>query len=704
MVIDLKQIPFLRFLVPFILGILAAIYAPFSLNKTHIIAVIIVLLPVCLLIYQSKNSLKYNFILGMLVSLLFFSLGWLLCTSRQMSYNYSNIKEKTVYYGSVSSMPLKARTTTKVELLLKKYIVEDSIYPLNEKIISYLRDTAEAMRLKTGDKIILKTTLQTVRAPKNPGEFNYKKYLNNHYIKHTCFVSEGQWKLVTEGSSYNIFRLAGEAQLYLISLLRKCNMSHSELGVTEAILTGYKAGLPDEVRQSYSSTGVMHVLAVSGLHTGIIYLLFSFLLKAFDKKRQLRILKAIFIISALWCFAFITGLPSSVMRAATMFSFIALGKAIDRKSNIYNTIALSAFILLCVDPMNIMDVGFQLSYLALLGIISFFPILYHLWFTKYYLLDKIWALICISIAAQLATFPLCIYYFHQFPNLFIITNLPVIPLVTIILYAGVAYFFLHAIPLLGIGLGYLLKYLAFALNKVVFTIEQIPYSLSQGLNFDFYQVLLLYVILIMILCFVYFEKKNYLFASLGLFALFLGIKYTDVYENNQLHRLYIYQIKGHTALNILNSSQNILIADSSLLKDSSTLAYTIYPNHNMHHSAELKSIPLSKLKNYSNKTNFISKNGILAVNDLKFVVANEMFSCCPNDKVKGKLKIDFLLLTDNYPLKQVKELLNFYQPELILLDGSDYRWYKKKIRALLKSKRLTIYDTAKEGAYFIDIL
>ena len=204
-----------------------------------------------------------------------------------------------------------------------------------------------------------------------------------------------------------------------------------QLKVASALLLGYRENLDKELVKSYASAGAMHVLAVSGLHVGILYLLltriFSFLKKV-KKVKNGKFILTILIVSFLWFYAIMTGLSASVMRATTMFSFIVIGnELLNRKTSIYNTLAVSAIILMIINPFIVYQVGFQLSYVAVVGIVYLQPKLNRLFYSRYKLVRGVWAITCVSLAAQIATFPLSLHYFHQFSTYFFISNLIVIP-------------------------------------------------------------------------------------------------------------------------------------------------------------------------------------------------------------------------------------------------------------------------------------
>ena len=310
----------------------------------------------------------------------------------------------------------------------------------------------------------------------------------------------------------------------------------------------------------YSSSGAMHVLAVSGLHVGIIYLLLNSLFLFFEKFKYGKYLKAVFLILSLWAYALLTGLSPSVLRAATMFSFIIIGSALKRQTNIYNTLAASAFVLLLYNPYILLQVGFQLSYAAVLGIVYLQPKLYKLIYTKHWLLDKIWAITTVSIAAQLATFPLDIYYFHQFPNYFLLSNLFVIPLATFIIGGGVLLFVTSVIPFFPGSLAWVVNKILMLLNFSVQWVENLPYSLSLGISITVLETIIVYTIIILFFSSIIKWKPRLLQLSLALVIFFMILQIKEQYRTGKQQYFIVYDVPKERAIDFVDGNKNYFIA------------------------------------------------------------------------------------------------------------------------------------------------
>ena len=318
---------------------------------------------------------------------------------------------------------------------------------------------------------------------------------------------------------------------------------------------------------AYAGAGATHVLAVSGLHVGIVYVILNTLLKFMDRKRSLRILKTILLVLLLFGYAGLTGLSASVFRAATMFSFVAIGKAIDRNTNIFNTLAASAFCLILYEPMIIMQVGFQLSYLAVIGIVVIQPRLFELTFFNNRWADWAWSITCVSIAAQIATFPLGLLYFHQFPNLFLISNLLVIPAAGLILYLGFSLFLASIWKPTLLFFGFLLDTVISSLNQFVVWIERIPYSVLSGIDISTLESLMIYGVIVGFVVFVVHQQRFGLYASLSLFVVFMILQIAEVETQKEQNFIAVYNVKKETVVALVNGTDVTIIASNKFWDD-----------------------------------------------------------------------------------------------------------------------------------------
>jgi competence protein ComEC len=544
-----------------------------------------------------------------------------------------------------------------------------------------------------------------VPEPKNPLEFDYKKYLSFHLINQQAFLKTKNWTLLEQPEHQNIYAFADLVRRKMIFTLEQLGLTNNELGVASALILGYKNNIEAQLKSAYSSAGAMHVLAVSGLHVGIIFMIFNALLKFLDKLKYGAYLKGILLLLILWCYALITGLSPSVMRSASMFSFVVIGKAFQRNSNFFNTLSASALLLLLVNPLLIFDVGFQLSYTAVAGIVLMQPWLGGFYSPNSWLGNYIWELITVSIAAQIATFPLGLYYFHQFPNYFLLSNLLVIPFALAILILGLTTLAFSFVPILGIYLGFCLKWLVFALNWTVTFIDQLPFAVTNNIKFTFANVVAVYCIIACIILLIAYRKFKY-FLGFGIFSLFLLFSIAhDKYQLLYQKKFIVYNIPKHTAINFIDGDDNILVSDIMLSNDK--VKFHVQNNWIDKGIKSEKVVNLEQLKKehlvsniykIDNK-NLFTKRSYFQYYNYKIGIIDKNFTLFNPTK---KITVDALIWTQNckIPLEKVIQLYDF---KLLIIDSSNSTYVNDKLVAACGLLKLECWSVLNEGAFGVDL-
>lgn len=361
--------------------------------------------------------------------------------------------------------------------------------------------------LLPGQILLIHKAPEVIPDPKNPNEFNYRDFLARKDIFYRQFIGKDVRVLQSAQSSDSRYFLDHLRQKMVLMLEAKIPDPDSRQ-VALALLLGQKQNLDPAIREAYSETGVMHILAVSGLHVGIIYAIFLFLLKVIRLKKQHTKYYLLAVIGVIWLYAFLTGLSPSVLRAATMFSLITLGQMRERKPSIYNVLAFSAILLITLNPDVIFDVGFQLSYLAVTGIVLIQPLILNWWLPSSKVGEYFWQMTSVSIAAQLVTFPLSVYYFHVFPTYFLIANLFVIPISFLTMQVGVPLMILGWIPYLGEVLGWILSWLVWLQNQGTLLIHLFPLGTIDRLTIGFPGMILIWALLLIWANWEFGDKRN----------------------------------------------------------------------------------------------------------------------------------------------------------------------------------------------------
>lgn len=703
---DLHNSPFIRIVIPFILGIISFISLPQLFGYW-----LFILLSFLIISYFLLNSLKIfyrNFYvskyLGILGLVILFFFGYVYTGLFQSEVEQTFNNSSGLIMGRVIEPTQDKDKSIKVVVDIEAFKKGQEWISSQGRAIIYVNSKKTNEKIEPGDKILFEPKLQEISNPGNPHEFDYKKYLAFNLISHQAFIRSNEWVLIKSGNEFNLQKQANRLRSYILQLYEQSGLKGQELAVAAALSLGYKDDLDAEIKQSYSSSGAMHVLAVSGLHVGVIFLVFNYLLFFLNKNYKTRLIKGIIIILLLWLYAFLTGLSPSVMRATIMFTFVVLGQILSRHTNTYNTLAASAFLILLLNPFNLTNIGFQMSYIAVIGILFFYPLIHKMIYVKNKALDWIWSLIAVSIAAQLVTGPISLYYFHQFPNYFILTNIIVIPISTIIIYSiAVLLLFSWNIELL-IYPGKFVSFITSWLNQSVQWIENLPGSVSSNINIDGFQTLFLYGLIFTLTFYLLKRNIHFLYTSLIFIILFLIndiIKELNVTDRKQI---YVYNIKGYTAINLVDNNNNYLFSD--LEKSNKNYQFSMKNNWVKLGLESEKLIPLHKLNNqfiisnmyYLDNTAIFFKDNFLAFYDRKIAWVNDTELMCKNDSCY-KMNVDYVIVSKN-PKVQISEILQNYNCKKIIIDSSNSKYKIDKWKAEASAMGIELFIVSEKGAFF----
>jgi competence protein ComEC len=693
--------PFSRICIPFLLGVIFEIYFPnFQFKHLYISGTLFFVF--LLSVFFVKNIRKQWFF-GALVVVMMYSFG----------HNYVGVYTKInhdTHYKHHLDNSVKSTFLLKITqpLLEKPKSVQvkgevlglfnhDSIISTEGTLLVYLQKDSLSKNLSIGDTLLLFAQLNDIAGAKNPGQFNYQRFLQFHQIYHQAYCSSEWWQLVGKNHRFSFRAFADDFRKKMLAILEKSGLGANEFAVASALILGYKESLDDDLVLAYSSSGAMHVLAVSGLHVGIIYMVLNFFLSFLDRSKRLLLVKSLLLLLGIWFYAFVTGLSPSVMRASAMFSFIILGSATQRNTNIFNTIFASAFFLLLYDPYLIMQVGFQLSYLAVIGIVYIQPRLYKQLYVKNWLLDKIWAITAVSVAAQIATFPLGLLYFHQFPNYFFVSNLIVIPAATIILGLGILVLLTSAIPVVFSFLGMALHYTIYFLNQSVFFIEDLPYSLSTGISITVLECWLIYLSIVAFTGLLVYQKRWLILLTLSVCLLILIVDFIEDFHLQKQNKLIVYDIRNATAINFIASDNNYFLSDSSTFHDNSTMLFNVKHNWD---NLDLKSPVFIENSSAHNDKMLFKNNHFIQFLNLRLVVVDDTFVA---KQLNEKIDVDYILLTKNTTVR-VDHLLSMFQFKQLIMDGSMQLSRAKKIAAYASKQGISSYITSERGAFELDII
>jgi competence protein ComEC len=513
----LKQAPFFRLLIPLMIGLV--IEKNFPVQTGFLISVFsgsLLLFFFCHLIPYSK-FFGMEWIPGLAIQIAFLSLGRILVhIHRDIPVEHTLCFAKNrpnCLLAVLLSDPSPKQKSFKSVARIRWLVKDQACYHENEKIIVYFDNKLDAGQYSGGKWIIIKKELHPIENP-HTSDFDYKKYCALRHIYAQVFLKKNDFAMISGIHEKTVFSCLDTLRKKLVIIIKKQIPTKSENSLLEALMVGFTDDLDPELLKSYADTGVIHIIAISGLHLALICHILQGLLKRAGNKRYGKWIKFLLIVSSLWGYSLLSGASPSVIRAAAMFSLVLLARNITREIMLYNTLAASAFILLCFEPDWLWDTGFQLSYAAVLSLSLFSGPLRVLLPLQNKILASTWKAASVSIAAQILTVPVSIYYFHRFPNYFLFANLLAVPLSSIVLIGGIALCVFSGTAPVAYWMGKLLGLLIQLLNGLISYISKLPGAVYPGLTLTLYELSGIYIILFCMYQFLKLNKKSWLMAGL----------------------------------------------------------------------------------------------------------------------------------------------------------------------------------------------
>ncbi|MCK8480504.1 ComEC/Rec2 family competence protein [Psychroserpens algicola] len=591
--------------------------------------------------------------------------------------HYSNHIEFNA--SEILTITFRIKERLKPSMYHNKYVV--NIIKINEtptsgKLLLNVEKDSINPDYQTDDMLVTFSNLESIREALNPNQFDYKSYLEKQYIYHQIFTSSS-YLLKLKSNQKTLSGYAASFRELINKRLSTYNFKASELAIINAILLGQRQDMSKDIYNSYANAGAIHILAVSGLHVGLILLLLNAFLKPIEHLKFGKPIKVGLIIFLLWTFAIVAGLSASVTRAVTMFSIVAIAMHLKRQTNIYNTLSISVFILLLCKPMFLFDVGFQMSYLAVFAIVSIQPLLYKLWIPKWKALDYLWQIFTVTIAAQFGVVPISLYYFHQFPGLFFVSNLAIIPFLGLILGLGIVVIALAIFNILPNILANIYGGIISLMNTIVDWVARQETFLLQSIAFDIEHVLICYLLIVSS---VLFWKKQTFRTIKFLLCSVLAIQGVWIYSN--------YKNANHT-FTVFHKSRYSLIAEKEFSK--------LKTYHN------LDSLTASKDRVIDNYIigNFITSSSTDSLTSV-YQFQNKIILVIDSLGIYNvkSFQVDYVLLR-NSPRINLERMIDSINPKLIIADGSNYKSYVKRWEATCLKRKLPFHHTGTKGAFIL---
>lgn len=635
------------------------------------------------LFYRDKRAASFttlgknSIIFGILVALTTISIG-ILSVSSTYPKNQSNHYSHKDVTGS-RMWKIKIHEVLKSSTFSDRYVAKVLALE-NEKasgrlLLSFPLDTA-AEGLMVDDELIVYTELSGIHPPLNPHQFDYRNYLEGLGITNQMRLGRNDF-FMAQNAERTIYGVAAKFRNQIIDNLKKANFGKEELGIIQALLLGQRNEISAETYNNYKNAGAVHILAVSGLHIGILLLLLQFIVRPIERLPKGKTIKLILIVGLLWGFALLAGLSASVVRAVTMFSFVAYALYLKRPGNTFNILALSMFaILLAIDPMLLFQVGFQMSYAAVFAIVWIYPLLERLWNPKNKIARYFWQLLSVSIAAQLGVLPISLFYFHQFPGLFFVSNLLIVPTLGLILGIGILVIFLALLNRLPDILVTAYDTLIRCMNGIIGRVAQQEAFVFRNISFDAVQLILVYTILI---CAVVFFSRPTFKKAFALFLAVIGFQFwlfNTSYQSWHKETLFL----AHQTRNsiLVHQSGNHL---SAIAQDDKGLERLTTDYQIAERILSIAHHPLKNAYQWHNKN-------LMIIDSLRVY-----------PKKKGNT--DYVLLTGS-PKLNLERLIDSVHPKTIIADGSNYISYIGRWRETCTRREVPFHYTGEEGAFYFD--
>ena len=558
---SIKKFPLIGFTISYILGILLS--SAISIN--NIIIYIFIIILVILIIEKIVNRLDFYKSVLILLSTIVVSAG--------INYNLINNKG--------SSQKASGEFVFIKEFYSNNNLQSGIIKGESNKILAFI-PIVDSIYLEIGERIFINDNTSKIINLGIPNTFNFSQYLKN---KNIVLKVDNLEYIKVKDNKINAFK----TNRALNNIIDSGELNYNSKAIIKALVLGNKDDISDSVISSFSNSGIMHLLALSGLHIAILTLFLNFMLLPLTYIKSGALVRSIIIILLLWTYAYITGFSNSIVRSTIMFSIITIGQGLKKESNIYNNIAIAALILIIINPLNIYDVGFQLSFSAVIGIVWIYPILNKILKPKNTILKYIWSLFCVSIAAQIATLPLTIFYFNSFSSLFFIANLIVIPTITVLLVLSYIYMLL-----VSFGIEFSLLNLVYN-NLIVFIelassyIASLDVFIFKNLYLSTNSVIIIFAFTVTILVFYKYRKVKYV---ISIALLIISLQLNKIHELNKL-------FTSNTLMVAASSSADIVIRKSGSIVFSRNDSISIFNKYAKANNLTKLDLKINDIFNYN---------------------------------------------------------------------------------------------------------
>lgn len=658
------------------LGILIAHFFP---TTTFLLKYLLALLfGVAVLWLWARKQLIQNVYFGIAAYLCFFTIGYFNYQIRLQQFQPHHYSHYTSE-NKAELLQLKIKQNLKPDNFSLKYFAEVNAIngvPAHGKVLLNVSKDSIKESFSADEILLVYGIISEIPKPLNPYQFDYSKYMKSLGVYGQLRVSEKEI-LKTSIGTQTLMGIAQNFRTEIVEKLQKTKLKKDERAIIQALVLGEKKDIDKNLYSEYAAAGAVHILAVSGLHVGILYVILAFLFKPLSRLKYGIIFHSLLIVLLLWGFALLSGLSPSVTRAVTMFSFFAFAKLFNRETNSINTLFLSFLALLIFNPLWLFQVGFQLSYLAVFFIVWLLPIFYKIGYSKYWIVRKVWTIVAVTVSAQIGVLPLSLYYFHQFPGLFLLTNIVVLPFLTVLMCGGILIVILATLEILPDWLASSYNFLIEGLNGFIHWVAVQDEFLFKNIHFSTLKVVGAYMVINALALLLMKMKYRRLVVSLLAISGFITIYIYDEFRTSA-NQFVIFQKSKQTLIGRKNGKNLVVFKNGPVENISETYPIKSYITAiNIDTYSEEK---LPQLFKYNHKN-------ILILDSLG---------------IYPKRKNIHTLLITNSPKVNLNRLIDSLRPKQIVADGSNYFTYVKRWKKTCQLKKLPFSHTAKEGAFSLE--
>lgn len=677
-----ERIPFFRLLLPLVVGIF--VYPVHATDDNFLYALVccsaISIITYIVTAFQAQTKLLHRWLGFISLHISIILVAWLLCyfsDVRNSTHWFGNsIQTSNQYTIQLTSPPVEKEKTWKLEVDVIGANANSNSTPTKDKAFVYVyKHSAPAMR--EGDIYVIPNQWQAITNRSNPFEFDYATYSARNNIHYTMFIGGNDMTLYKYGTAGDL-PFYKRIHYWCIEQLEMHITDKATLGLLQAILVGDKEMLDQELTDAYADTGIVHIMAISGAHITIFFLLVAFLL-GWIKHRKYRWVKYIAAIPLIWLYVIVAGAPASAVRAATMFSLLGIGFALQKQPNGINQLLATAFFLLCVNPMWLYAIGFQLSFVAVLSIFIFYKPIYKLYTPNNKITRALWQAMAVSIAAEILVAPLVIYYFHLFPLQFIVANVLAYLFMGIILIAGMLLIAVSPIypiaSLLGDGITCLVR----SFNNVIYTLQHFNFNDFHQLTLSGTQLILLYLSITGLAVYLLNKKKLGLYIAAPALGIFIITCVIYQWQYAQQNILVLYNTGNDNYIEHIQGKKAIVI-NSLHEQDPATEKYVIQPAHINWHINQVDSTSYPQ--------------NIITINGQKIFILNQHIA-------DTTIFADYVVLNYNAKEKDIAIIKKVFTPQLLVIGSNISRSKAEKLSLAAQSTGLEVHNVRSDGAFIL---